>query len=184
MAPKPIPSSELLRQLLRYDPETGKLYWRERRVEHFRDSATRKASHICALWNVRYSGKEAFCKANYLGYLCGFLLGEHHKAHRIIFALVTGSCPPEVDHINGIRSDNRWVNLRGVDRREQMKNTAMRSDNTSGAIGVSKEKNSKSWRARIANKNIGFFPTFDLAVEARRKAEIEHGYHPNHGRAA
>lgn len=131
MAPKPLPSPELLRKLLRYEPVTGKLYWRERSVEHFRDSAARKASHI-----------------------------------------------------NGVRDDNRWKNLRAVDRGEQMKNTAFRSDNTSGAMGVSKEKKCKSWRVRIGSKNIGFYPTFDQAVEARRRAEIELDYHPNHGRPA
>ena len=60
MANKPIPSPEALRQLLSYDPKTGKLFWKERGPEWFRDTEGRTAQHACKNWNARYAGEEAF----------------------------------------------------------------------------------------------------------------------------
>src|SRR5690625_5199426 len=54
MADKILPTPEQLRELLRYEPETGKLYWKARPAELFKD----KRSH--GAWNARYAGKEAF----------------------------------------------------------------------------------------------------------------------------
>ena len=51
---------EELHRLLRYEPETGKLYWLPRPVEFFDQSETRSASHVCANWNSQNAGAEAF----------------------------------------------------------------------------------------------------------------------------
>jgi hypothetical protein len=49
-----------------------------------------------------------------------------------------GRIPENVDHINGVKSDNRWANLRPASRAENGYNTRIRADNTSGIKGICK----------------------------------------------
>jgi hypothetical protein len=181
--PKPLPSPELLRKLLRYDPETGMLFWRERPSEMFPDTRSFGA------WNTRQSGNEAFTSHNGAGYLRGTIFNQHLRAHRVIWAMYHGAWPRgEIDHINGIRDDNRVNNLRDVTSSENGKNSALRSDNYSGAIGVSWNSTTKKWEPTIGvngrSKYLGRFKCKSDAIAARKKAEIKYGYHPNHGRTS
>ena len=81
-------------------------------------------------------------------YIC--IDGKLYLAHRLAWFYITGSWPSdEIDHRNGIRSDNRWINLRAATRSENGQNVSMRSDNTSGLPGVSWEKRRMKWRAYI-----------------------------------
>jgi hypothetical protein len=182
VAKRQLPSPELLRQLLRYEPETGRLFWLHREPRHFNHSERRTADQSCSAWNTRYAGKEAFTyRCPKTGYPMSYVLNQNMTAHRVIVAMMSGEWPFEVDHDNGIHDDNRWTNLNPVaSRSEQMKNQRLRSDNTSGVFGVGLDHG--AWRARIGKKWIGRFKSFDEAVAARRAAEIEEGYHPNHGR--
>ena len=97
--------------------------------------------------------------------------GKSYVAHRLIWRMMTdGLMPEEIDHINGVRTDNRWVNLRAATRGENMRNFRMRSNNTSGFKGVCWHKKARSWVAQIqVNKkcmHIGCFQTPELAHEA------------------
>lgn len=179
-----LPPTELLRKLLRYEPETGKLFWKERSVDMFSDGK-QTAEHNCASWNEKYAGKEAFTAGD-RGYKQGLILGRNYKAHRVIWALVNGEWPDNIDHINGIRDDNRIDNLRSVSQAENNRNAKRRSNNTSGVCGVHWYKRGNKWVAQIRAdgniKHLGYFTDFDDAVAARKEAEIEHGYHENHGR--
>lgn len=182
VAARQIPSQDLLRQLLRYEPETGKLFWLPRAPHHFPNSRpTRLAAH-CENWNYLHAGKEALCQRCRAGYLRGNLLGITQKAHRVIYVWMTGQEPVEIDHINGVRDDNRWSNLRNVTTAEQSKNRAKSSLNASGCTGVRKENGCNSWRVQIGKRYIGMYPTFEAAVSARLKAEAEQGYDPQHGK--
>lgn len=71
-------------------------------------------------------------------------------AHRIIWEMFNGAIPEgkEIDHINGVKSDNRIENLRLCDRHINCKNAAKRRDNSSGVTGVSKTYNGK-WVVQI-----------------------------------
>ena len=63
----------------------------------------------------------------------------------------------------------------------------MRSDNTSGVTGVSWNKAQGDWQARIKVSgrlvHLGRFKKFEDAVQARAKANIDFGFHFNHGSA-
>jgi len=187
MAKKPLPSPEVLRQLLRYEPETGKLFWKERGPEWFSDGR-RAAKDNAATWNARYSGVEALTAVSGEGYNQGALLGGRYFAHRVIMAMVYGETPEQVDHINGNRQDNRLANLRGVTRQQNQQNKQRLKNNKSGCTGVAWHQVSGKWRSEIKVNNqslhLGSFYNFDDAVAARKKAEKEHGFHANHGRDA
>jgi len=171
---KDLPCPKALRNIMRYDPDTGKLFWRER-------------SDRPRQWNSRWAGKEAFTANRGDGYRCGRINGKTFFAHRVIWAIVHGHWPEQdIDHINGIRNDNRLSNLRSVSRSENMKNKMRPPSNTSGFIGVTWNKKTGKWQAQIQvdgrSKTLGNFSDKSDAVKARRKAEKDLGFHINHGR--
>ncbi len=181
------PSPEMLRKLLRYEPDTGKLYWRERKPDMFEDGVRHTAEHICRGWNTRYAGHQALCTNNGCGYFYGEIYNRPHLSHRVIWAIVTGSWPiDEIDHISGEKKDNRVENLRDVPRVENARNRSIHSNNTSGALGVYWHKANMKWVACIwvggKNLNLGSFTDKSKAIEARHKANLKHGFHANHGR--
>lgn len=184
MATRKIPSADYLRKLLDYNPDTGILTFKERPREMF-TNGYRSGSAQHATWNKRYANKPA-CNIGSGGYVRVNLLGERYFAHRLIWRMVTGDVPAEVDHINGVRTDNRWCNLRAVDRAGNMQNLNIRSDNTSGVTGVSKCKRDGVYIAYITVKGkmivLGRFETLKEAADARQKANIQYGFHENHGR--
>lgn len=101
----------------------------------------------------------------------------HKKMHRMIIGAESGM---DVDHINGNRLDNRKSNLRVCTRAENLKNSSIRSDNSSGYKGVSFFKPIKKWRAYIGvnGKHIplGYFDDPIEAAKAYNKAALElHG---------
>ena len=92
-------------------------------------------------------------EAGYLGdrgYYIVQVSGKNYKAHRIIVEMLVGYLKPNeyVDHINGIRCDNRMSNLRVVSEKENSKNRAKRSDNKSGVTGVYYLIEKNSWVAK------------------------------------
>ena len=90
MASKPLPSPEDLRQLMSYDPETGKLFWKERGAEWFTDGTYHTAEVQAQIWNTKYAGKEAFTPLNSCRYHTGAVLGKILLAHRIAWAITHG----------------------------------------------------------------------------------------------
>lgn len=170
--------------LLKYDSETGKLYWLERPVEMFQGSPHGSPAAVAQMWNKRFAGKEALTATMTHGYRIGYILKRLHLAHRVAWILSTGSWPDNhIDHINGDPSDNRLENLRDVTRYGNMRNTRIHKCNTSGHSGVVWDKPRGKWVVFIGSKYIGGFQEKADAINARKNAEREHGYHPNHGRA-
>lgn len=170
---------DLLRQLIDYDPLTGKMVWRRRDEE---------SPWFSASWNGRYAGTPALACTSWNGYLTGRIFNRAFTAHRVAWAITYGKWPDgEIDHINGRRDDNRIVNLRDVPRILNSRNQKLHRTNTSGVAGVSLMKAKSLWRARIRingkMKTIGTFASFDRAVLARKAAENELEYHLNHGAA-
>lgn len=134
------------------------------------------------------AGSIAGCINKSTGYRIISIAATPYRAHRLAFLYVTGEWPVEqVDHINGDRTDNRWVNLREANQSENLKNQGVRSDNTSGFVGVTWSKANSKWCAQIkANgkaMNLGYFTHKTEAIAARQAANLKYGYHPNHGRS-
>lgn len=179
MAKRPLPTLNELRQLLYCNAEEGTLYWKPRPSKFFSDARIEKS------WNSRFAGKQAFLTKDACGYYMGRVFQRHLKAHRVVWALENGSWPEEcLDHINGVRTDNRIVNLREVSPAENQKNLRMGKDNISGFVGVIQHKNGR-WRATIntdgSQIHLGYFASKLEAIEARIDANNEYGFHPNHG---
>lgn len=64
--------------------------------------------------------------------------GKNYLVHRLVWLLVTGAWPNEhIDHRNGNKADNRWLNLRCLSQAINVQNQRRaRSDNQCGLLGV------------------------------------------------
>lgn len=118
-------------------------------------------------------------KANQKGYLRVGLDGRRVYAHRLVWALVTGKWPDgDVDHKNGIKSDNRLVNLRHVDRSTNLENmrSAKSNNKSTGLLGAYRHSSGR-FTSRIQIKGadvyLGMFDTAELAHQAYVKAKRE-----------
>jgi len=134
-------------------------------------------------WNTRYAGKPAMTALRNTGYLHGRIFDKGYQAHRVAWALAHGEWPKgEIDHINGVRTDNRIENLRDIPKAENQRNMKRNKRNKSGVPGLFRRK-SGGWAVSIQGEYIGTFKCAGRAVAARKQAERERGFHPNHGRA-
>ena len=103
------------------------------------------------------------------GYIVVGVRSHDYAAHRLAWLYVHGVWPVhEIDHINGVKSDNRICNLRDVPKAINSQNKRTTSKNISGLRGVSPSY--KGWQARIvvdgASKYLGKFPTKEAAHAA------------------
>jgi hypothetical protein len=175
--PKTIPL-DVLRDILTYDPKTGKLFWRTRDEKYF------TGARFAKMWNTKFAGKEAFTSIGGRGYLHGAIFRKTFTAHRVAFALHAGKWPSDlIDHINGDRTDNRASNLRTASNLQNSQNrTCVHPSNTSGTRGVTWDSRRKRWFAKItvAEKQIalGRYARIEDAVRARVEAESVHFSRP------
>jgi hypothetical protein len=171
-----MPSQERLRELFKYDPETGKLFWR-----------VRKSSGVQV-------GQEAGCilrsSAN-LVYRQVCVDNHVTGVHRIIYTMLNGPIKPSlmIDHIDGDGLNNRPNNLRAVSRHLNGRNTIQHKNNTSGFNGVHRRIDRKKgcWRTYITIADgkeiyIGSFETPEEAYLARTLASLDYGYTDRHGK--
>ena len=170
---KDLPSIEYLHERLRYEPETGKLFWR------YCESMPR-------CWNARWSGKEALASLHANGYLEGAIDNKNCWSHRVIWAMEHDSWPVhQIDHIDGNPSNNRIANLRDVTQSVNMRNATKHIHNTSGFNGVEFVKNSKKWRANMKidgkKTHLGYFDNIEDAIASRKEANLKHGFTERHG---
>jgi hypothetical protein len=178
MKPKPLPDQDELRALIECNPATGELWWKHRPASMF------PSARAASVWNSQHAGRRAFCTLATDGCLYGSLFKRPVKAHRVIWKLVHGTDPDQIDHVNHCRTDNRLCNLRSVTNNENMKNLPRYPTNKSGVTGVfyDRGRNVNNWVVTIGKKWVGCFPTIESAATARQQAEVKHGYHHNHGK--
>lgn len=141
-----------LKQMLRYEPDTGLLFWTD-------------AAHK----SVRGKRAGTFNR----GYILVMYKSKFYKAHRLAWLLTHGSWPKEmIDHIDGDPSNNKLNNLRDVSNHvNQCNRHKARMDSKSGLIGASPYRN--KWRSQIKRngiiKYLGVFNTAQEAHEAYKK---------------
>ena len=159
-----IVTQEQLKSQLKYNPDTGEF---TRLIPSRRVKVGDVAGGTC---------KDC-------GYIFIQVCGVQCRAHRLAYVYMMGdvlASDQEIDHINGVRNDNRWGNLRTATRTQNGINTKTRTDNKSGQKGVSFRKDTGKWNARIyvGGKAVllGDFANLDCAIAARKAAEPEfHG---------
>ena len=159
-------NAEDLKNILSYDPIGGDFLW-------LCDSGARKVKG-----NIAGHLQHGYRKIQ--------ILGKKYSAHRLAFLYMTGELPPnQVDHINHVKDDNRWVNLRLSTYSENSKNHPMQKNNTTGIVGVNRDKRKSLWKAMITvnGKSIylGRRKSLFEATCLRKIAENKYGFHPNHG---
>lgn len=172
-------SQQRIRLLFEYR-EDGLLIWRVRPVEDF------KTARACSITNSRQAGKPAgHVRSD--GYRLIGVDGELYRAHRLVWLWHTGTDHAgDIDHVDHDRDNNRIENLRAVTHSENLKNRSVAGRESGAVIGVYWIASKGKWRAdiKVCGKAIylGIFSTQDEAIAARKAAELEHGFHPNHGR--
>jgi hypothetical protein len=150
---------ERLRKLFRLDSETGRLY----RLTDSHGGGVR-----C------YAGDEV-CRKNDSGYIVASVGRGDIRVHRIVFALTHGRWPEhQVDHINGIRDDNRPCNLREATDSQNKHNKRRHHNTASGLKGAYYSPKRGKWYSRIMadykNYSLGCFNTAEEAHAAYAEA--------------
>ena len=166
MKTKPQLTQAELKSQLHYDPETGIFTW-------LSSGSGRNADGVAGCIFTGESGKK---------YIIIGINWKQYLAHRLAFLYMTGKFPPkQTDHKDGNGLHNWWSNLRAVTNKENQKNQRLRSTNTSDFTGVCWHRASEKWRVQIGKKHVGLFTCKLEAIAVRQAAQIDHGYHPNHG---
>lgn len=148
-----------LKELLHYDPETGVFTWVVRKGKILPKAVAGGAS-------------------SYPGYRKIMVDYVAYSAHRLAFLYMEGYFPEQqVDHLNGVRDDNRWFNLRHVSGTCNQQNSKTPTNSSSGFSGVSWEQDRKNWRvqAYLHNKRVflGRYPAVLDAALARLTFEVQ-----------
>ncbi|MEX5744645.1 HNH endonuclease signature motif containing protein [Massilia sp. X63] len=162
-----LPTLERVKELLEYDFKSGLFKWKK------------------VTSNRAVLGAEAGWFHQASGYRIISIDGEKIRSHRLAWFYMTGAWPPDqIDHINGVRDDNRWCNLRpATDAQNAQNKRHAKSDNhSSGLLGVSRnDKRFRPWRAHLTLSgkyyHLGNYETKEEAHEAYLKAKRK--MHPN-----
>lgn len=152
-----------LREVFEYNPQTGTLTWKYRPSEFFKTFRAYRA------WNAIHPGKEAG-HIHSSGYRTIQVDGKYGLAHRAIWAICTGSYPVyQIDHINGIRSDNRLANLRDVPQAVNLQNLRQckRTQDLPMGVFFNPRKKTKCFSASLRilgkTKHLGYFDSIEEA---------------------
>lgn len=191
MAAKPLPDAGALHNVFDFDPTTGLLTHKVRDAAYFSASGRGGREGQAARWNGRHAGNLAG-STTAIGYQAVRvpMIGGGSVAvmsHQVVWAMFYGKWPEQIiDHINGVRDDNRPANLRLTTLKDNARNVCLPANNTSGVCGVSRHKNTGKWFAQIIvdgkRRYLGSFEHKHEAVAARRAASAEFGFSDGHGK--
>ena len=154
-----------LKEVLYYDPLTGHFTW------------------LVSTSNRVKVGNKAGTQGDD-GYILINIDGERFRSHRLAWMYMYGNMPDfEIDHINRIRNDNRISNLRLATSKQNKENGGLRSNNTSGHVGVSWDKTREKWMAFVINNrkfiNLGRYDDLNRAINAATKGRLTYHTHYN-----
>lgn len=154
-------NAKRLKHLLHYCPDSGVFTWKNPTTLWQKSGDVAGTLHHSGYVYIRVD-KKTYC------------------AHRLAFLFMTNTFPSDqIDHINRIKSDNRWVNLRAATRSQNKMNSTMKN-NTSGKKGVTWKKSTGKWQASIRvngkDYHLGYYADIeDAAVAYKNIARILHG---------
>jgi len=161
-------TQEHLKSVINYNPDNGVFTW---------------------IKTKKFSDKKAGDRAGGFrkdGYHTIYIEYKKYLSHRLAWLYMKGEFPKNcIDHINGVTSDNRWVNIRAATLKENQANRKTSSNNKTGVKGVSLIRGS-IWRASVyadgKSFNVGCFSNLEDASRAvKKKREELHGEFHNHG---
>jgi hypothetical protein len=137
-----------LKEVLDYNFDTGVFKWKI------------QSNHFIQI------GDDAGCVSK--GYITIAIDNCPYMAHRLVWLYIYGKFPDKfIDHINGIKSDNRLINLREANNTQNLQNIGLHKSNTSGYKGVYFHKKKKQWMARCRVNGVriylGMYPTAEEA---------------------
>jgi hypothetical protein len=118
-----------LKKIMSYDPESGNLLW----------LISRGKARIGSIAGCIYSD----------GYRVVTILGKRYRSTHLAFLLMTGNMPENIiDHIDLMKSNDRWKNLREANRSQNGANQKLQSRSKTRLKGVHK-KRKRSWDSAI-----------------------------------
>lgn len=153
-------TAEEVRRVLDYDAGTGRLTWR------------------VTLSNRAVAGRTPTALDSH-GYMVVRIHGKLYRQHRIAWLHATGRwAPNDIDHINGVRTDNSLANLREATRSQNLRNARVSGANKSGVKGVCWCNTNKRWLATIRvdgkARYLGIFRDKEAAAAAYQAAALQH----------
>ena len=161
----------------------GTFTWKERPLHHFPDLRAMR------IWNTKYAGKVAVGSNRKNGYIYLSFDNKCVSAHRLSWYFNNGSCDPqiEIDHRNGIRSDNRIENLRIATPNNNQHNRQLQKNNSSGAKNVYWSNQNNCWKVKMnfmrKDYYFGLFSNKDDAIKAATEGRnLLHKEFANHGK--
>lgn len=140
---------ERLHTLLYYDEDTGYFFWKEK---------SSKKSNIKEGQVAGSVGKN--------GYVQITLDWKQYRGHNLAYFYMTGEYVQGIDHINGIKHDNSWTNLRRCNQKENSANSKLAITNTTGVKGVTLDKSSKLFVAQVMSQGERYRRCFKSLEEA------------------
>lgn len=164
---------ELFTKALNYNPITGLFTW----SDNVRD------------FNNKYYPDEIAGTINDKGYRILTVKGHKLLAHRLVFYFMTNKYPTPnqvVDHINHIKDDNSYANLRLTTIQQNNLNKTLAKNNSTGIQGVWYCQRRQQYIAQIRKKGYKRwerkFDTLGEAECARNKQLKKMKFHKNHGK--
>jgi hypothetical protein len=127
-------TQQRLRQLFRYNANTGRFTWKVSR-------STAKRGDVAGRVYTWRNGKR---------YRHIQIDGLSYAAHRLAFFWMTGCWPlAEIDHKDGDGANNRWENLRLASSAENKANSRIRKNSTTGFKGAQFHRRTGRYDAAI-----------------------------------
>lgn len=143
--------AETLRSIVDYDAATGSFKW--------------KHDHKYFSWIK--AGDEVGKGARKSGYRCTTINGKQYYQHRLVWLYVYGELPSKpIDHINGVKDDNRVENLRLATPSENQHNRR-KTKSKAGLTGAYRASRGNKWYSTIMVENVKtYLGTFNTEEEA------------------
>jgi hypothetical protein len=155
-----IPTQDELKARYHYDPETGVF-------THLESRGKGRAGQTAGA-------------VDRFGYVEMRFCNRLFKAHQLAHLYMTGEFvqkPYSIDHINGVRDDNRWVNLRVADYHQQVWNSPAHRHNQTGLKGAWPCKTTGRWVSMLQDGQrriwLGRYDTAEAAHKAWIKIATE-----------